>query len=201
LIAQDDDDQSLMPQFPDISLMDAAYHHAYIDPAPDGGGEPTNNSSDVDFVANSDGTASGEEGLFDIDSGGSPQFWVTYALGAYQRTTTADWDPNFPQEAGTWGVVWGQVSNTAPAIGGVGTLIFTETIRDTNANATFSVAPGLAARVLAHEIGHTMGLDHIKNPANLMRSDQSMVPNASARFLPDHLDLLRGRVNSPGDGP
>ena len=60
--------------------------------------------------------------------------------------------------------------------------------------------PGYTARVLAHEIGHQMGLDHLNTGLNLMTdygSDLREMSNDQARFDPVHLDILRRRTQTP----
>jgi hypothetical protein len=152
------------------------------------------------------------EASFARQAVGSDDFWVAYLLISYQYTALHDHDP-YPGGGAVGGVCWCHSSNTAVTTGGDGTQIFVETIRDRLANGATA---GLDPRVTAHEIGHQLGLSHWDSdepgapprpaavpypqnyvPNNLMKRSQENVPNADARFVPQHLHLIRSRVQTP----
>lgn len=205
----DDDDDTLLPRVPGLGVLEAAMKGAYILPLNDGGGNPANNQLDAPFLLNLPGDSrQNDEASFRRQAVGADDFWVVYILASYQHKWTSDHDPNFQTnlwEGGTGGVVWGRVTNLFVVAGGDGAQIFVETIRD---RLAFGARAGLEERVLAHEVGHQMGLDHwdvgvagvTAGPVqpNLMLYTVQSIENDQARFVPQHLHLLRSRIRTPG---
>lgn len=201
----DDDDSSLLPGTADLTVLTAALAEAYVDVLNDEGGTPGNNQTDATFVLNVPKTPKAMlEASFARQAVGSDDFWVAYLLISYQYTTLEDHDP-YPGGGAVGGACLCHSSNTTVESGGDGTQIFVETIRDRIANGATA---GLDARVGAHEIGHQLGLFHWHNGElgvppgqgitnNLMRKWMENVPNADARFVQQHLHLLRSRVHTP----
>ncbi|MFT5030053.1 MAG: hypothetical protein ACI9VS_002505, partial [Candidatus Binatia bacterium] len=209
----DDDINTLLPGNSQLGVLTAALADAYIAVLDDEGGTPGNNQTDATFVLNVPNTYKGDlEESFERQAIGLDDYWVAYLLISYQYTTLHDHDP-YPGGGAVGGVCWCHSSNTAVTTGGDGTQIFVETIRDRLANGATA---GLDPRVTAHEIGHQLGLSHwdsdepgapLRPPAvpypqnyvpnNLMKRSQENVPNADARFVQQHLHLIRSRVQTP----
>ena len=205
-VVWDDDDLTLLPQLPDLSILVPALADAYIEVRDNGGGNLANNQTNCPFVLN----VPSSSGTFRRQAVGTDNYWVAYVLSGYQYASTSDWDPNGPAEGGTGGatppVGVNPFSNTGVVgTGGRGSIVLRETIRDRLVSGQLS---GLEPRVVAHEVGHQMGLDHWDTgevgvpstpvPVNLMLRTVGDVSNSQARFVPDHLHLLRTRVRSPG---
>jgi hypothetical protein len=175
------------------------YAAAYIRPVYDGAGpvNNTNNQSDILFDLN---VPTGPSVVAQIGIGQSSadnendSYWVAYIQVAYQGDENADLDLN--NEPGLGGIT--VTSSTADfvhseadvPVGGDGSLIYIETLRDLNANK------GVDARRRAapHEVGHQMGItgDNELAPWGIMN------PNGANTFDVDHLNLMRWRVHSPG---
>jgi hypothetical protein len=180
----------------------------YIMPIQDGGGDPSFNDNDIFFSLNNPGTA-GFDVTGQINLGiqslnnESDNFWGVYIQIAYQGEPSRSYDPNFAlSEIDT--DVAGQtpslgdtdsVSNSlgVPA-GGEGSLIFIETLSDYFRNRGGSER-GL---VTAHEIGHQFGIKGDGTNDGVMRGSIVNVPLGDERFVPEHINIMRWRVKSPG---
>lgn len=178
-------------------LMDSAYNPAYYLPAVDGGNDPANNqvgaAASVPFLPNGNGAQHNAIATIGSAASEADNFWVVYTSGAWQYTVGSDDDPQ--SEGGTGGVCRSAVSNAEVGVGGPASWVFVETCRDRMANDVPPADVGLIARNAAHEIGHQCGLGHLAG--SLMNGSlQNLQPNMG--FLPDHLNLLRCRVKSPG---
>jgi hypothetical protein len=203
----DDDYDTLLPHSYDLSVLSAALQQAYVSVVDDGGGNTSNNQMNNTFAANL--TTNQIEQSFNRQANGDDAFWVAYVLMSYQYTTDSDFDPD--SEGGTGGVTLDVSDNCTVESGGVGSQVFVETVRDRLANGGDVI--GLEARVLAHEVGHQMGLAHWDidssgqplpcvtdpiPPPNLMLSYVGDLSNSQATFVPQHLKLLRLRIHTPG---
>lgn len=203
VLIHDDDDDTVLPHDALTDFMSASdnrlqnlYADAYIRPTFDGGGNPANNTRTVPFFLNSEST-----NVYRWDSRANNQnrFWVVYILSSSQdsfRNMTTDRDPD--AEGGTGG-------STDAGIGGC--LIYDETIRERipTAGGLRALQPGdLERRIIVHEMGHHMRLDHGDNTDNLGNNgimntslqNGPMNGDANWRFIPRHLDRLR-RTNRP----
>jgi len=187
-----DDDGSVLPRDPRTTYMQAAdappnnlYADAYIRPTYDEGGTAGADTHTVDTVLNTESAS-----VYDWGSraNNSNNFWVVYILGAMQdsfKTMTKDMDPN--SESGTGG-------SSDPAAGG--SLVYFETIRERGPTATGG-ASGLEDRVVTHEVGHAMTLDHgngTNDPAanGIMNPSNQLGPTgADLKFIDRHLDEMR----------
>jgi hypothetical protein len=198
--ARDDDDQELLPCFPDQTFMAKAYGPAYIHPVPDGGGNSSNNSLKVPFVLNTDVTTKAKRreavratNALQSGTNRANTFWVGYILKAYQSNAAPaldDRSDNDPDSEFRWGGV-------ATDFSGIGALVFTEEVRDVRKERNFPV--GLEARIAAHEIAHQFGLPDRRGANNGLMSPE-LNTNASVRFNADDISCLRSREPSPGVG-
>ncbi|MCP4699272.1 MAG: hypothetical protein GY862_20855 [Gammaproteobacteria bacterium] len=109
----------------------------------------------------------------------------------------------------------GKIYEWVPVTGENGAVIFRETIDDAKRNRAPLLPPfhpQIEARVVLHETGHQFGLAHpIDNPNRKTRrhimEGANIVDNAAITFLSGDyfieydVNLLRSRINSPGEGP
>lgn len=138
----------------------------------------------------------------------SDDFWVGYLLVSYQGDRNSDVDPG-----GFFGGVAPMRFNNSrnngdyynPTVGvppgGIGAVIFIEAMRDYAASPFTTVIPGTPVeqivtlartRVPPHEVGHQFGLAH---GGGVMGYTEE-----SLRFIPNHINMMRWRVRSPGEG-
>jgi hypothetical protein len=192
----DDDDDTFLPRDPRTNFMQASndpasnvYAPAYIRPRYDEGGTAGSDTHTVGFFLNTEDPAVYSWGS---RANNADRFWVVYVLMAYQdsfQQMTADQDPD--SEGGTGGSTAG--------VGG--SLIYGETIRERGPTAGDGVN-ALEQRIVAHEVGHAMRLDHgdntnsIPNNGLMNRSNQAGPTGAALRFIDRHLHELRS-LNRP----
>jgi hypothetical protein len=199
----DDDDDTILPSGYNLGVLSSALAEAYIAVLDDGGGMSSYNQTTNTFIANLPGTIMvDDQAAFDRQASGMDHFWVAYLLMSFQYVPDSDQDAD--NEFGTGGVAWSITSNTGVVPGGQGSQTFAETVRD---RLTSGATAGLRDRVLAHEIGHQMGLAHWDTgepgvsgvvPINLMLRSMQTVPNSDAKFVNEHLHLIRSRQHTPG---
>lgn len=138
-------------------------------------------------------------------------FWIGYLLVSYQADVSADVDPigfflgNAPYREGILKEntdVYDPNSGVPP--GGIGASIFFEVIRDYDLKPPPIVAGDPLAiratlsrtRTAPHEVGHQFGLGH--NDGRLIGGIMSYT--GDLYFTPNHINLMRWRVKSPGEG-
>jgi hypothetical protein len=217
-LVDDDDYNNSSPLFPNgdegetIVAPDEIYRHmreddevyfnpfaeAYIHPVYDEAGvEPTADRDNVPFALNvPDDSASIENrGKLGRDSGNHERddYWVVYVQMAYQGHVKQDNDPA-KGEGATLGVGFCATAHDATSTADVPqgcdvSLVFLETIQDNKRGEDMT---------LPHEVGHQFGLAHGPQGRcgwGIMSSGCSSDPS---RFLPQHLNMLRWRMKSPG---
>jgi hypothetical protein len=142
-------------------------------------------------------------------------FWVGYLLVSYQGDQNSDADPNTVPSGFLGGIAPSQNINSRinrdfydPNLGvppgGIGAVIFIEGLRD-YALAPFpihidpitqQIATFARTRTAPHEVGHQFGLGH-----NNFRDDGGIMSyTGGLYFTPNHINMLRWRVKSPGEG-
>lgn len=188
------------------SLDDAGknvFASAYIMPVYDGGGGTSNNTNSISFVLNLDQADTPLQLSLGRNSGSNEadNFWVAYFQIAYQPEIYFDRDPDTDRDLiavpSTLGITpASSLIDIVPSncsnmpIGGHGTFVFQEVIRD-----EFNVAGikdnGLTA---PHELGHQLGINGDGAGQKIMSREL----DPESVFIPVHLNLLRCRVKSPG---
>lgn len=209
---QDDDVDSVLPQFPDFSLMKQLYKPAYILPLADGGSSLTHDNI-VPFVRNFDWAADLQQSLqfalniAQSDADRQEDFWIAYALSAFQPGAQMDFDPDHTGPIAQGGEVAdgskGISITPGAAVADQVSFLFLETIRDRGTNDLgYSLAQiqMLMGVVTGHEIAHQFGLtdeeanDSIMAARQLLGENNDVVPV----FSVTQLRLLRNREKSPG---
>ncbi|MFN0139789.1 MAG: cohesin domain-containing protein [Pyrinomonadaceae bacterium] len=203
---------------PDLSLVQPnddpsqnVYTHAYI--VPEYASLIQFASGDVPVNLNMDGFEAFSQIDLERESCSTERddYWVAYVQGAYQGATGADWDADGEPVSSTGGSPnpVGD-SDNEPNIarqGGLGSLIYLETVRD----KTRVVGQGGHSHpggVVAHEIGHQFGLSgdncldrrvdpSCQTPGGVDYGIMSY-GSTSVFFDTTHLSKLRSRVHSPG---
>ena len=130
-------------------------------------------------------------------------FWVVYIQFCYQGHVALDLDLN--DELGLLGVTDSEpLTDTTDSVidsggvkrGGEGSLIFLEVMKD-----TFVINPVFFTfvdrRTVPHEVGHQFGLQG-DNPQPFIGGIMSTSGIAPFDFVPQHLNILRWRIQSPG---
>ncbi|MGH9945909.1 MAG: hypothetical protein ACRD6X_01770 [Pyrinomonadaceae bacterium] len=156
----------------------------------------------------------------DSESAEMDDFWVGYILIGYQAGFAPilgldlDGDPIRIQNAVLMDGVVGGVSptptdasidlddTTTDSIdvkpGGIGSIIYIEGMRDfdfsilSNPNPPPTIIPDLRTRTVPHELGHQFGLRGDVPSFGLMSVNE--IP----RFVPEHINIIRWRLTSPG---
>ena len=221
--AVDDDDSSALPfdmqaqSLADlISLLQSALQPCCILPEVDGGNSSTNNRADLPFVSNaSSATLDGSFRSQEFPEAslpsepGADSFWHAYLGLAFQERgdddcDVSDWDPDndlqlIPGEAISMGATLANAYDASQHLFGPGadaSWIFLETTRDFMLHrAGRSVDADQVKRVVAHEIGHQLGLSHRDQAgADLQYSLMKPAPlHLDDDFSELHRNLLRIR--------
>lgn len=161
------------------------YAKAYIRPKFNGGGKLANNTQTVPPILN---TESSDVYRWGSRANNSNRYWVVYILSAWQdsfKSLQSDKDSD------TEGSTGGSTTNANS-----GSLIYEESIRERAATAAGG-GLGLERRVVSHEVGHQMRLDHGDGmddpPTNglMNTSAQDGPTGADLRIIDRHLDELR----------
>ena len=181
---------------------------AYVMPVIDGGGNPNFNNDDVTFALNVSDTVNSinqqiGQGI-ESRNNESDDFWVAYIQIAYQGDANRDFDPNFglgPLDqdlAGqtTTDPLTNSVTNSSQVpVGGNGSLIYIETLRD---YFTFR-GRGENGLTVAHELGHQFGIQGHRGTDKVMQISTASVQAGDEKFVSDHINIIRWRVRSPGN--
>jgi hypothetical protein len=216
-ILRDDDrlpTDNILPHTQDLAALTIAFEQAYILPQNDGGGNIGNNANNLPFIENIY-LSTQVIPLINAQRASyineTPHFWVAYVTSTWQGNNTQDADAN--QEATPWGGTFPS-DNLSPnnhiselSIGGDISYINRELVFDQPALLNES-------QICAHEVGHQFGLTHeavgmVTLPESpivgVMGSGDSWVLGNNGMlfplhlFIPRHLNLIRSRVNSPGE--
>jgi len=146
--AFDDDDNTLLPRFPDTSDLERAFAPAYVKAFFD----LPNPTPLVPFVANMPSTipdSTAFKKVYGFDNKATeadPNFWTVYLLGAFQDKAALDADPDLIEDA-----VYARVDD----LQGQGAAIFFEVFRD-QPPPPFDVE----RYTVTHEIGHLFNGQH-----------------------------------------
>ncbi|MCS7048804.1 MAG: hypothetical protein NZ483_05875 [Verrucomicrobiae bacterium] len=183
-VLHDDDDDGLLPQMPDASLLTNALAQAYIVPVFD----LSNPTPMVPFVGNvsfdsSDPIYFGPSGLvgvqrWDSKSLNQPDYWVVYLLTCFQGDVLEDADPL--DEVGE------DITVGITAVPDGGSLVFEEHLREL-APANPAVRMYERRITVVHELGHAM-TGATNEPVTTC--DQ-VLPPCSPTYKPLYLDLIR----------
>ena len=192
---------------PTLSLMQESdnasanvFAPAYIRPKLDGGGDTGNNTSTVSFLRNIPGRKQPVNMQLNRGrgSGGNdgPDFWVVYLQIAYQGGEKVDNDPKTEDTEGgittfTGKAVDAVTNDDDVPPGGEGSLVYLEASRD----GDLQTGNDFLQRVAPHEIGHQFG---IKGDGPAVQGLMSIKLGSALTFSEAHLNVLRWRVNSPG---
>lgn len=135
-------------------------------------------------------------------------FWVGYLLVSYQGDEQNDVDRdgflggNAPHSADLVRYntdIYDQTFGAPP--GGIGAVIFLEGMRDrslTPFRANEDLFTFARTRMAPHEVGHQLGLAHNEGLAGT--SGGIMSYTGTLYFTGNHVNLMRWRVKSPGEG-
>ncbi len=189
-----------------LNGINSAFSEAFIKPILDGGGNIANNTTSIPFISNFFNLAHINHintNFFQSNGIESNAFWCSYVIKAWQPSTSLDYDSS--DEGCHWADTdGGNNHNVTLSKGGSMSWMNTELFQDRVPVFGFSTA-------IAHEIGHQFGLDHgdatgtgptiPENPVIGLMGDGDNVlnnPISPILFIPRHLNLIRCRVNSPG---
>jgi hypothetical protein len=158
------------------------------------------NTSNIPFVQNNSSTDSNlvvqqiEQGR-NSNSAENDNFWVVYVQIAYQPNVDRDCDAN--EEQCTAGItpttitVNSVLNESEVPIGGPGSLIFIETMRDGDDSTN-----KFRIKDIPHEIGHQFGID---GDASLRGVNFGLMGySGGLEFIDRHLNVIRWRKKSPG---
>ncbi len=175
---------------------------AYICPVYDGGGNPANDTGNIDFNLNVPNLSDDVDKQINLGRNSDPNesdaFWVIYLQIGYQSDVNTDGDPNsefiLPNQAVTGATPsFGSADDIASCAGvprgGEGSLVYIETSRDVDVHGA---AADTRIRTAPHEVGHQFGLKGDVDGFGIM-SDSGPL-----EFVPAHINILRCRVKSPG---
>jgi hypothetical protein len=196
----DDDDDTILPHVPQIGTEVASlYATAYIKPIVDGGGNLTNNSTNVGFVANAGidiiPIVMQSSSALQSTTNRATNFWVAYVLMGYQFAVT-------PEQAGPPGPNNSPRADSDPdaetPIPGInvkpyGTIIYWECFREYRIFSS-------EERTISHEMAHQFGVVDTYISGTTPSDDimGSGTYSVGSHFYPAALDALRCRSNSPG---
>jgi hypothetical protein len=136
-------------------------------------------------------------------------FWIGYLLVAYQEGTRTDTDSRGAylgvapyKEDNTRGITDVYDQNLGVPPGSIGAIIWIEVIRDYALKPLPPIGPldqpvtMARIRTAPHEIGHQFGISHNDNSSN----GGIMSYSGDLFFSNNHINMMRWRVKSPGEG-
>lgn len=177
---------------PDANIFAAAY----VKPECDWARNQGYNQSGIAFSPNIVTGGAAAQIALGRNSGGDERddFWVIYVQVGYQQDPVRDKDPDGEDAVTGVTPAYATADSTTNSAGvprgGDGTIIFQETSRD----ADQADARGDENRraTAPHEVGHQFGLRGDAPGFHIMHAYEPL------DFVPDHLNVIRWRIKSPG---